>query len=267
MHDPSSVPFVFPDFTGRKLLVLGLGGGCDVITAFALARLLEGRSGCGIVYGNTKQGSVGPNESVTAHVRRLFEPPPAAGRPRLGRSAIDRSVPRGPEESPWVFLLDDETAEQELPGEIRSLGFDAVIGVDTGGDSIAGRPGRKRLGRDRRMLRVLQRTGLPLLHVVAAPGSDGECSFEEVRAALRAQTERGCSRGCFSLEPILPDLRALSGPLSPVRTARIILAAADGQLESTPDGRLVVPRGRRPAVTAGWLTTGFVFEPESAPAG
>jgi hypothetical protein len=42
MMELAGVSFVFPDVFGRKVLVLGLGGGCDAITAYAVAGWLQG---------------------------------------------------------------------------------------------------------------------------------------------------------------------------------------------------------------------------------
>jgi hypothetical protein len=108
------------------------------------------------------------------------------------------------------------------------------------------------------MLRALADTGLPLYHVVAAPGSDGDCSYGAVQAALREQDEAGRYRGCFSLAPVLDVLRRLSATLEARRTPRIILAAADGALPET-GGLVTVPRGSKPRFPASWLTHAFVF--------
>src|SRR5262249_41989606 len=145
--------------------------------------------------------------------------------------------------------------------EILSLEFDLVVGVDTGGDSIATKGGRGHLGRDQRMLKILRRTGLPLLHVVAAPGSDGEASFADLQAAFTDQVARDQYSGCCSLEPMLGFFRAFRPALSPTRTPMIILAAAEDRLVHAKEGRVVVPRGRQPAVPRSWLTTGFVLGP------
>lgn len=256
-------PFVFPDVADRKTLILGLGGGCDIITAFALSRLL-GDPASRVVYANTKTGDVGAVEPVRPHILRVTGPLIEMGRRVRGRGKawIDHGVPRDANGSPWIVWLNSEVAERELVDEVRSLGFDLLIGVDTGGDSIARKGGRGHLGRDQRMLGVLQRTGLPLMHVVVAPGSDGEASFEDLRAAFAEQAAVGRYRGCFALEPVFPILRGFSEALSPTRTPRIILAAADGELADAGDERVVVPRGRKPAVPRTWLTTGFVFASE-----
>jgi hypothetical protein len=260
MDDLTSVPFAFPDVRGQKILVLGLGGGCDVITAYAVAQQL-GPDTATVVYANTKTADVGQPDSVTAHIRRVSGPPVGPRGRTHGTTKIDQSVPRGPEGCPWVFLLFEGAAERELVGEMRSLGFDLLVGVDTGGDSIADKGGKGWRGRDQRMLRVLRRTGLPLLHVVAAPGTDGEASYRDLRDSMVAEAAEGRYLGCFSLEPLLPTLRSLSGPLSPTRTPCLILAAAEGRLERTESGLLVVPRGKRPAVPESWLTHAFVFRP------
>lgn len=254
MSEPGAIPFVFPDVVGRSVLLLGLGGGCDVVTAFALAPLF-GRGAASVVYANTKTADVGSVQPLTAHVFRVTGPLLDPGRvvPRRGQAWIDHSVPRSPNGSPWIVLLDGDGSD--LVGELRSLGFDLLVGVDTGGDSIARKRGRGRHGRDQRMLAVLRRTGLPLLHVVVAPGSDGEASYEDLRDAMADQPDQ---RGCFELDPILDVFRTFRGCLGPTRTPQIILAAAEDRL-ACANGRVTVPRGRHPRVPKSWLTTAFVF--------
>jgi hypothetical protein len=258
VDDSTTIPFVFPEVAGRKVLVLGLGGGCDILTAYAFAQLLDvGPSGA-VVYANTKTGWPDRLTAVTRHIRRVSGPVLAPGQKvrGLGNTQIDHSVPRGPDGCPWIFVLGDEEA---LADEIGSLGFDIVFGVDTGGDSIASKAGRGYRGRDQRMLRVLCRTGLPLFHVVIAPGCDGEASASDLQEAFVARAAANLYRGCFPLAPLLPVLRPLSEPLSARRTPRIILAAADGELTPNASGLVVVPRGKEPAVSLSWLTHGFVF--------
>jgi hypothetical protein len=263
MVDLKAVSFCFPDLAGHKALVLGLGGGCDIITAFALARCLDPDGSRGLVYANTKTGNVGPVQRITPHVVRVTGPVIDLGqRVRgYGSGKIDHSIPRGPEGSPWIVLLTGDVTEHALAAEVRSLGFDMVIGVDTGGDSIAYKGGKGHRGRDQRMLRVLRQTGLSLLHVVVAPGSDGESSWDDLRTVFQQHAAEGRYLGCFALEPLLPALRSLSASLSPTRTPCIILAAAEGRLEQKPGGRLVVPGGKQPAVPDYWLTAAFVFTP------
>jgi hypothetical protein len=261
MNDPLAKKYDLTTLPGRKVLVLGVGGGCDVISAYAVARLLPGEVGREAVYGNTKKREEKGLEAISPHIFRLSDPPTAItpGQPTHGKTVIDRSVPRGPGGCPFIVMLPDHVNESAVSAEIVALGFDAVLGVDTGGDSIVGQEERGS-GRDKRMLRVLRRTGLPLWLAVLAPGSDGEASFDKLRKAIRSRIEQGRYRGCFSLEPALADLRGLSEPLTDRRTPRIIVAGAEDRLERDEAGRCVVPRGLRPAVPREWLTHGFVFD-------
>jgi hypothetical protein len=261
---PDAVSFAFPSVAGQKVFVLGLGGGCDIITAYAISGLLNEQAK-EIIYANTKTTrSVGPTKPVTPHIVHVASEQPEPGRTAsgLGRAAIDHGVPRRGE-SPWIVLLEDALAESELVGDIRSLGFDLLVGVDTGGDSIAHKKGRGRRGRDQRMLRILVQVGVPVLHVVVAPGSDGEESTEDLLSVFEREAAAGRYRGSFSLDSLLPVYRTLSVGLADRRTPKIILSAADGQLARTKDEKFViVPRGKQPAVPPHWLTSAFVFAPE-----
>jgi hypothetical protein len=252
-------PFSFPAITGKRVLVLGLGGGCDILLAHAIAGLLPGGARS-LVYANTKKHDDGSLEMLSPHIARL-RAPSSSGKGRThGTTRIDQSVPQGDEGCPWIFLLPEDDPE-ELTQELRTLAFDLLIGVDTGGDAIVDRAGSGDGGRDKRMFRVLQTVGNPLL-VIAAPCSDGDATAEDVHRAFRRQADAGRYRGCFSLEPTFGSLRSLSQGLTPGRTPRIILSAADGLLQQTEDGRVVVPRGIRPAVPRIWLSHAFVFGQE-----
>src|SRR5215475_3454030 len=124
----TAVPFAFPVLTGKSVFVHGLGGGCDVITAYAVSTLLD-TSAARIIYGNTKVGNVGPVEEIAPYVVRVASPLPEPGtRPRgRGKAAIDHAVPRNAHGCPWIVRLDDELAERALVGSIRSLGFDLIL--------------------------------------------------------------------------------------------------------------------------------------------
>jgi hypothetical protein len=268
MPDLHAVPFAFPDVAGRRILFLGLGGGCDAITAFALAELF-GRGAGSAVYANTKTADVGAVEPLTPHIVRVTGPQLDTGRvvPRRGRCWIDHSVPRQANGSPWIILLRDSDAESSLVGELRAQNFDLLVGVDTGGDSVARKGGRGHRGRDQRMLAVLRCVGAPLLHVVVAPGCDGEALYDDLRGAMAELVDAGKYRGCFALGPLLPIFEPFRGSLGPTRTPRIILDAAEGRLPVLPNGRVQVPRGREPTVPKLWLATAFVFAPDVAAKG
>ncbi|MBI2566860.1 MAG: DUF1152 domain-containing protein [Candidatus Schekmanbacteria bacterium] len=267
-NDWLDAAFACPPLAGRKVLVLGLGGGSDIIAAYAVAHLLRASRPASMIYANTKKRDDGTLLPVTAHISRVAaEPssPAEASGPIHGSTLIDRAVPRGDEGCPWIFLLGDSgsKAEMELPGEIRQCGFDVVFGVDIGGDSLVPSASSGKHGRDKRMLEVLQHTRLPLLPVVVSPGADGESTYEELLDAFRAHRRR--VRGSVPLDdPALELMRSLSVFLDPDRTPRIILAAAEDRLQWSPHGGVVVPRGRYPSVPRAWLLRALVFADDDA---
>jgi hypothetical protein len=242
---------------GRRLLVIGIGGGADIVSAYDVTHLLHGQERT-ILYGNTKKRDDGWLMPLSPHVHRLRagdEPSPQRRRSAHGTTSIDRAIPRGPEGCPFIVTLPDEADAHVVAGELVALGIDGILGIDTGGDALATAASSGDGGRDKRMLRVLDRTGLPTRLVVIAPGSDGETPTTALHHALQREQAEGRYHGCFPLEPVLDILREQSATLEATRTPRIILDAVDGP----PDEYVVVPRGLRPAVPRRWLTHGFVF--------
>ena len=107
----------------RKVLVLGLGGGSDIISAYIVAKLIRLRAKAkSIIYGNTKTRNNGTLEMITEHIGRLPKEQSQAdpGGRILGTYRIDQTLPRGDEGCPWIFILSDEQADQILPGEIKA---------------------------------------------------------------------------------------------------------------------------------------------------
>lgn len=252
MDDFFAKRFDFASIPGPRLLAVGLGGGSDAISAFAVSQQLPGRE---VVYANTKTGGVGPSLPArhdTPHVVRLM--PAGRDAQHVGRTRIDRALPRGPRDSPWVVRLEDD-ADAVVAGEIASLGFDGFVGVDTGGDSVG--QVRNRPGRDQRMLAVLAAArgsaDVPLWLLILGPGSDGQSSEAELREAFAARAALDEYAGWFPLDPFLPVFRTFAPELDETRTPRIILAAEDDTLATDRQNRVIVPRGKRPPIPRPWL--------------
>ena len=256
MSDFESLPYEFPRLVGRNVLVVGLGGGCDIISAYALSEMLKSANPEKIVYGNTKRPS-SDRLSVTSHVQPLAELPRAV-------DEIGYSIPDIAEDCPLVFTIPrrlDTSLVREVAEEIAALNCDLLIGVDTGGDSLFEESSTGSEGRDKQMLRILQSADLPLIHVVFAPGSDGETSYREMQSCFAEKQRLGEYRGCFSLEPMVPLMKRLAAPLHKTRTPNIIVAAFEDCLtRPEPPDFVEIPRCLRPFVPRAWLQMGFVFQ-------
>lgn len=256
------VVYEVPNVTDQKILIIGLGGGCDILSAYAMAQMFPPSEARLLVYGNTKHHDEPDLETVGAWIRQVpgeaISPSELSGHTH-GSTLIDRSVPRGDEGCPWIFLLPKRREEKQLQDAIASMGFDLIYGIDTGGDSMATDASSGSSGRDKRMLRLLQRIDVPFLHVVVAPGCDGESEQDDLGNALELRIAQAEYRGCFSLEPFVPVYRALSATLKKRRTPGIILSAFDNQLEVVHN-QVKVPRGCKPWVPCDWLTQAWVFQ-------
>lgn len=240
-----STEFAWPDLRDRRVLVLGLGGGSDAICAYAIASSL----GPDVAYGNTKHALDTDLSPISPHIGRI---PDAA--PVRGTTKIERRLPRGPDGSPLVLACERDEPTDALVTELTALAFDHVIGVDTGGDALDTSE-RGQRGRDRRMVDVLRRLGVPVLLVVIAPGCDGQQSRDTLEVALRGEHAAGRHRGAFSLEPVLPILREHGRELGAERTPNIICRAFDEDTDPVE-----IPRGRRPRIPRAWLTSAVVFD-------
>jgi len=154
-----------------RVLVLGMGGGCDVFMAYTLANKIERQLDMSnatqkpmILYANCiserKDGI--PSDHLTLVPGALFSVPPGEPRPiqkgenTYGTTLIEQSVPRGPMDSPLLIAL-KKTPNDKSSNAIRSpeqveeytcqnmeivekalefLQVDLIIGVDCGGDSL-----------------------------------------------------------------------------------------------------------------------------------
>lgn len=252
-------PVEWPCFAGRRILIIGVGGGCDILVAYALATLFRAHAAAEVVYATTKSEVLPGVQRVSAHVYRLSDRTKRSSGAGLGAALrIEDLVPRGDRDCPLIFHIPRGPEHSELVAEIRLLGFDGVISVDTGGDSLIESALSGPDGRDKRMLRVLRATGLPLIHVVVAPGSDGEATADEIAACFRELRTQQCYRGCFDLRPLVPLLGELAARLTPERTPNIIAAAA-AQGCADPGDVVEIPRGLHPLIPCEWLLRGFAL--------
>lgn len=270
---------------GKRVLCVGLGGGCDVIFACAIAQLLQSLTPPPheVVYANSSGiRSTKGLEQVSESVWRVGgdQPRPLEpGETGYGQTIIEQSLPRGAQGCPLIFFVDKniegdtpatltERNRSKLLPQIEALGFDTIIGVDAGGDSVTGGVDWQEspaFGRDRQMLAVLSSAlWASFLHVVVGPGCDGESSESALRGAFHRLQEAGILLGSFDMdERLLSSIRPLAQSLARNRTPNIVEDCASGALVADQDGMVVVPRMEKPRLPIRWLTRGLVLRWES----
>ncbi|MBI1995349.1 MAG: DUF1152 domain-containing protein [Deltaproteobacteria bacterium] len=200
-----------------RALVIGVGGGGDVVGALAAARFLEF---CGLEFvlgGLSWERSVydpipGPRKlSEVRNVRDLHEYAWMAN----GNSQTTTGVPFAESkmaavQGQEVLLIDInggvKGAVDGLEVAMKELSTDLLVGLDVGGDSLAqgDEPGLRSPLADSIMLAAfaeMEKLGHRTLWGVFGYGSDGELTVDEIESALSKLAGAGGLLGGWSLTP------------------------------------------------------------------
>jgi len=200
-----------------RALVIGVGGGGDVVGALATARFLEFCGRQFVLGGLSWERSVydpipGPRKLCeTRQVRSLH---PFAWM-ATAESRTDTGVYFA--ESKMAAALDQEILLVDINGGVRGvagglesalkhLRCDLLVGIDVGGDSLAEghESGLRSPLADSIMLAAfaeLEKHGRPALWGVFGYGSDGELSMGEIERALSRIGAAGGMLGAWALTP------------------------------------------------------------------
>ncbi len=264
----------------RRALVLGIGGGGDVVGALAVARLCESL-GTPFVLGGVAWERIPvdphPGPRPLAEIR--------GGRP-LGDAAVlarpETGTPEGVafSEARMAAHLDAETVLVDVSGgtagaaagiaaAATELGCDLLVCVDVGGDVLAhgDEPGLASPLCDAVMLaaalHIARGDGRvkPLLAVIG-PGCDGELTANEVLERVAELARAGAWLGTWGVTPeIVAELDA-AATLVPTEASAQVVRCARGEV-----GEAYIRRGRRRVELGPVGALTFVFDPVAAPSG
>jgi len=277
--------------SSSRILVIGMGGGCDIFSAYAvclsLSKILAEEHE--ILYANTKsakflQADLQGHEKVT---EGLYKVPKqqiildnGCDMSCYGTSKLTQSLPRHSNGSPYILVLASQSKdlvtttrenEAEMKKAFEVLKTNFIIGVDTGGDSITGGrdwQGSVQLGRDVQMQNAIVKSGIPHLILAFGPGSDGESSVKTMNWAVTRLQKQRCFLGAFSLKDLLIEVRPYTENLSPMRTPNICYLAVMGQTPEEKGSQIVegveylklVRHTSTQWIPRKWLTYGLAFE-------
>lgn len=220
----------------RRALVLGIGGGGDVVGALAVARMCESL-GTGFALGGVswERFAIDPHPGPRAvgEIR--------GGRRLSGAAVLADADTATPEGTPFAeagmarhlgtdtVLIDPSggpaAAAEGILDAARALDCDLAVYVDVGGDVLASgaEPGLASPLCDAIMLAAAERAAdqLPAVGAVLGAGCDGELSPEEVLAAVSRVASRGGWLGTWGLTPPIAEELEEAGEL--VRTEASLL--------------------------------------------
>jgi hypothetical protein len=274
--------FDFSCLNSKNLFVLGIGGGSDVVGAYAIARIIQKSSpssqisyGLCISYKNDYSGFTKLNENLyvrsVEHIEnpddlhtslalvikmeeydRELEPPFLIARP-----------PKYDKLKNQARLSDYNTMVQNsFENAINFIKPDLIIAVDLGGDSLTCGV-EDEYSFDRTGLRALKQIGSPFIYIVLGPGCDGKSTIEMLQSALAKEISFNSFIGEFSLDEVVKYMKPVSSnTLSTDRTPNII-SNAKSKIHETPELKNAfteIPRHRKPTIPIEWLIKGIAFD-------
>ena len=256
--------------SARRPLVVGIGGGGDVVGALATAEAARRHGARPVVGGVTWE-------------RRPVDPAPGPRRAdeiEGGRELAPGVLAAGPDtrvrgsgvlfaESRMAGFLGEETVLVDpnggpaaiaagLTGAAEALGADLVVFLDVGGDAIAHghEPGLGSPLCDALLLAAAGRmaaAGVPVLGGVFGIGCDGELTAAEVNARLAEIGAAGGLAGARGLTAPVAERLAAAVELVPTEASALAVRAFHGEVGPTPI------RGGRRTVELTMAAAGTVY--------
>ena len=261
----------------RRPLVIGIGGGGDVVGALATAEACRAHGAEPVVGGVTWERrpidpEPGPRaESEIEGARRLAPGVMAAGGgTRVRESGVVFA------ESRMAALLGEDTVLVDatlgpaalgdgIEAAARELGADLVVFLDVGGDALAqgGEPGLASPLCDALLLaaaaRLGERAAFPVLGAVFGAGCDGELTPAEVLERVAEVAAAGGLAGARGLTPAVAARLEDAVEAVPTEASAQALRCFRGEI-----GPATIRRGRRSVELSPVGALTFFFDPQVA---
>ncbi len=256
-------------FSYDRALVLGIGGGGDVVGTIPTARLLEDHGVETVVGGVAwERWVVDPNPGPwpldeVRNVERVSD--------AVGLASGDTTTPDGVAfaETGVAAHYGEQVALLDLSGGVEgvragiddaaaALDADLVVGTDSGGDVLAagGEEGLASPLADAVCLAALAELETDAFLGVFGYGSDGELGVEALDAGVERAAERGGLLGAWGLTPrVVSEMEALFADVV-TEASRLPVEAARGRL----GGRAIRGGSRELSMTPPATVT-FYFDP------
>lgn len=254
----------------KKALVIGMGGGGDVLGCVPTANYLNFLGVESILGGLTWERKVvdpkpGPrkmgeiqNIKLLSDTVGLATASTRAGQVRFTESIVAEAL--GEE----TLLVDINRgvvgAYNELAKAIKKLGVDLVVGIDVGGDSLArgDEDGIRSPLADATMLCVLRKLeeSTPTLHGVIGMGCDGELTLDELYMNIAAVAKRGGFLGARGMSDADKKVLARILPKTKSEASAMVLEAANGGY-----GERTIRQEKRKFILTPMATLTLYFDP------
>jgi len=275
-------------------MVIGAGGGADIITAVAVIEAeLFGIDGSKCYPGVAKSSrtnisgpiagefKTNPDRTRQASSRlgtHLIQTHPIAIEPskksngtivQKWRSPLMEECMERVGAEPYFIihgLKGQDTidiAKKEMKAFCEARNIEQIIAVDNGGDIMAKYEDIEKAGRDQKVLEVLKSLDLPTYVVVVAPGADGDFTQVELANMKKSFGEKHEDLGVIDISGFKSTYQKYSSWMGKTRTHNIINASWKASQDGS--GTVKVVRGsgqrkRQQIIPHKWLQSGWVFK-------
>eukprot|EP01084_Bolivina_argentea_P255389 429533_1 len=280
----------------KRILIIGMGGGCDVFSAYSYYKYLSNYlskskdkltptllfGNCTGIRNDLKKHKKICNYLYEIHTHEDFKEGIKHG--HYGTTKLEESIPFEYNKKTNVFhgpyllavpikqfsdqinninlatLVNNEAMSESY----KYLNIDLIIGIDNGGDSLTCGIDYKNdpeMARDRQVLYSMKNNkyNIPYIHYVFGPGCDGESTVKQLKKSIINKENRFL--GCFKLnKEIMEIMRDRSKLLTDYRTPNIMYSAFVNKDKKSND-MITIERGRSPRIQIPreWLYSCWVF--------
>lgn len=261
--------YKFSDYINCNVLIIGIGGGSDIIGAYALGKFLKATNPNTTIniavavtpksdydgFDNLQENLYQVNSEKVSDISKLHHTLQIVKEIYNFDQLFSPYVLVRPKyRQDTNILRHQKDVAEVLSKSLTFLNPDFIIATDNGGDSLTGGVSdnvEKEF--DRTGLRALQKFGKPFEYIVLGPGCDGESTKEMILNSI--EQEKHSFKGAFSIIELAKLWSSISEEFLPKdRTPNIILSAIN-----ISDQEIEIPRHRKPLIPVEWLKVGIVF--------
>jgi hypothetical protein len=258
----------------QNTLVIGIGGGSDVIGAFGIASILKSKSPkCNIDYALCVSEKENYNgfEQINRFLHKRTEKSINSEQKQSHSLILVRKMSEFDKHLSNPYLISRPKPSNQNQNEITNainlallqIRPTNIIAVDLGGDSLTCGVDGNEFGFDRTGIKALQEIGIPFIYLVLGLGCDGESTIEMLQNSIEREVEQNSVLGSFRLDKIIEQMSPLSKKLlKDNRTPNIIVDAYE-QIrinEQKLFDLTLINRHRKPRIPNEWLISGVAFD-------
>ena len=264
----------FDLYVNQNTLVIGIGGGSDVVGAFGIASILKSKSPEIIVdYALcvSEKANYYGFELINKFLHKRTEENIDKKQKQHHSLNLVSKMSEFDKHLPSPYLISRPKFSNQNQNKITKAISSAlsrkkpsnIIAVDLGGDSLTCGTDGNEFGFDRTGIKALQNIGIPFTYIVLGLGCDGESTIEMLQNAIAREVEHNSILGSFKLDKIVEQMMPISKNLLADDRTPNIIANANKEIQNDNQKSFklsLINRHRKPLIPNEWLITGIAFD-------